>query len=161
MNPLIVRNLPRIQALARTFGIERLEVFGSAVTDAFDPATSDLDFIVTYPADYEFGPWLSRFIELEEQLSAVVGRPVDLVMSEAPALSNVHFRREADKTRTVIYDASEDGAAVGVPVMGTRTARTTTTGSVASAPGPPVYSVRCSPGVEPTTSGIGTSSTVR
>jgi len=85
--------------------VARLEVFGSAVTDAFDPDRSDVDFIVFYPPDYDFGAWLSRFQELEEALTDVVGRPVNLVMESA--LKNRWFAREAAKTRTVVYDASQ------------------------------------------------------
>jgi hypothetical protein len=62
---------------------------------------------VTYPADYDFGPWLTRLIEFEEQLAAVLGRSVDLVMATAPVMSNKYFRHEADKTRQVVYDASD------------------------------------------------------
>jgi predicted nucleotidyltransferase len=107
MDSLIARNLTDIRALARAFGVERLEVFGSVMTDDFDPSRSDIDFIVTYPANYDFGPWLTRLIEFEEQLAALLGRSVDLVMATAPAMSKDRFRREADKTRTVVYDASE------------------------------------------------------
>jgi predicted nucleotidyltransferase len=56
MNPLVVENLEAIQAIARAFGVARLEVFGSTCTPAWDPVESDIDFLVTYPADYDFGP---------------------------------------------------------------------------------------------------------
>ena len=79
MIPLIEQHREAIIALYREFGVARLELFGSAVTDAFDPDRSDVDFIVEYPPDYEFGPWLSRFQELEESLARVLGRDVDLV----------------------------------------------------------------------------------
>ena len=34
--------------LCRRFGVRRLELFGSAATDAFDPSRSDLDFLVEF-----------------------------------------------------------------------------------------------------------------
>jgi uncharacterized protein len=105
MHPIIDIHREAIQALCREFGVARLEVFGSVVTDAFDPERSDIDFIVTYPEDYEFGPWLKRYVELGERLEALLGRDVDLVMPSA--LGNRWFRREADKTRTVLFDASQ------------------------------------------------------
>ncbi|MDQ3539446.1 MAG: nucleotidyltransferase domain-containing protein [Chloroflexota bacterium] len=80
-------------------------MFGSAATGGFDPERSDIDFIVAYSPNYDFGPWLSRFQELEESLAGVLGRNVGLVMTSA--LRNRWFDREAAKTRTVIYDASE------------------------------------------------------
>lgn len=105
MNPLIERNRAAILDLCRAYGVARLELFGSAATAAFDPDYSDIDFIVEYPPDYDYGPWLTRFQELEEALAGVLDRDVDLVMTSA--LQNRWFNREAAKTRTVIYDASE------------------------------------------------------
>ena len=60
MNPRIARHHAGIIALCREYGVARLELFGSGATDAFDPARSDVDFIVAYPPDYDFGPWLGR-----------------------------------------------------------------------------------------------------
>ena len=93
-----------IEDLCREYGVARLEVFGSAATDVFDPERSDIDFLVSYPPDYDFGPWLARFQELEGALANLLGRNVDLVMTSA--LKNRWFAREAAKRRTVIYDAS-------------------------------------------------------
>ena len=95
-----------IRALCREYGVARLEVFGSVMGDAFDPERSDVDFLVTYPEGYDFGPWMGRVQDLEAALAEIVGSNVDLVMSSA--LRNRWFRREADKTRVVIYDASKD-----------------------------------------------------
>jgi predicted nucleotidyltransferase len=103
MNPLVVRHLEAIRALSRAYGIDRLELFGSAATDAFDPERSDVDFLVGYPPGYDFGPWLARHQDLEADLAALLGRDVDLVMMSA--LRKDGFRREADRTRTVVYDA--------------------------------------------------------
>jgi len=107
MHALIAPHLPAIRALCREYGVARLELFGSAATTAFDPARSDVDFIVDYAPETDLGPWLSRYLELQDRLAALLGRPVDLVMAGAPALSNRWFRREADKTRTVVFDASQ------------------------------------------------------
>ncbi|MDQ3548454.1 MAG: nucleotidyltransferase domain-containing protein [Chloroflexota bacterium] len=105
MIPLIEQHLEAINALCREFGVVRLELFGSAATSAFDPERSDIDFLVEYPPDYDFGPWLARLQDLEADLETLLGRKVDLVMTTA--LRNHWFRREAEKTRTVIYSASE------------------------------------------------------
>ena len=105
MIPFIVQHREAIRVLARQYGVARLEVFGSACTPDFNPETSDVDFLVEYPPDYDYGPWRSRLLALEETLSALLGRKVDLVTTSA--LRNKWFRREAEKTRTVVYDASE------------------------------------------------------
>ncbi len=104
-NPIIAEHLEEIRALGREFGVLRLEVFGSVCTPAFDPERSDVDFLVEYPEGYDYGPWLARLFDLEEALAHVIGRKVDVVMPGA--LRNKWFRREADKTRVVVYDARE------------------------------------------------------
>ncbi len=37
-----------LHALCRTYGVERLELFGSSTSEVFDAASSDLDFIVQF-----------------------------------------------------------------------------------------------------------------
>lgn len=41
-------NLGEISRLCRQFGVKRLDVFGSVATEAFDPARSDIDFVVDF-----------------------------------------------------------------------------------------------------------------
>ena len=105
MLPLIEQHAPALDELCREFQVVRLELFGSACTPTFDPQRSDLDFLVEFPDDYDFGPWMSRFIELRDRLSQLFGRPVDLVMPSA--MQNRLFRQEADKTRMVVYDGTQ------------------------------------------------------
>jgi predicted nucleotidyltransferase len=105
IHPIVANHIPEIRKLCREFGVSRLEIFGSAVTDAFDPEQSDVDFLVTYPEGYDFGLWARRLQEFERSLSDLLGRDADLVMVKA--LSNKWFRREAEKTRMVIFDASQ------------------------------------------------------
>jgi predicted nucleotidyltransferase len=104
MQPFIEEHLDDIRSLCRAYGVARLELFGSAATDQFDPARSDVDFLVEYPSDYDFGPWLGRRFDLEEDLARLLGRKVDLISTRA--LRNKWLRHEANKTRQVIYDAS-------------------------------------------------------
>ena len=104
MIPLVEHNLEAIRALCREFGVARLEIFGSAATGDFDPASSDVDFLVDYPPNYEFGPWLTRYFELRERLEALLGRPVDLVMVDAPR--NPYVIRSIDETRRLLYAAA-------------------------------------------------------
>lgn len=105
MHPIIEQNLTEIRALAREYGVTRLEVFGSVCTSEFDPARSDVDFLVEYPEGYDFGPWLGSVQDLQQALADLLGYKVDLVMISA--LQNKWFRRLANETRTVIYDAAQ------------------------------------------------------
>lgn len=99
----IDRNQTELAALCEQFGVERLEVFGSAVSGQFDPRTSDLDFIVQFRADHDLGPWLRDYFGFREALSSLFGYPVDLVMSSA--MENPYFIREANRTRRLLYGA--------------------------------------------------------
>ncbi|MCC6791037.1 MAG: nucleotidyltransferase domain-containing protein, partial [Thermomicrobiales bacterium] len=64
------------------------------------PLVSDIDFLVTYPPDYEFGPWLDRYFALKERLRELFHRRVDLVM--AKDFKNPHFARAVDTSRRLI-----------------------------------------------------------
>jgi len=89
--------------LCRRYGVRRLELFGSAATDAFDPSRSDLDFLVEFLPQQELGPWMRHYFAFRTELARLFGRPVDLVM--AGAVKNPHFRRELERTRTLLYAA--------------------------------------------------------
>jgi predicted nucleotidyltransferase len=103
LHPIIEEHREGIIALCREFGVAKLEVFGSAATGAFDPASSDIDFLVTYPPGYDFGPWLGRLQELEERLADLLKRPVDLVM--AKPFRNPYFAKSVEESRRPIYVA--------------------------------------------------------
>lgn len=105
MNSLIEQNRDALVELGRRFGVRRLEIFGSVCTPELDPQRSDIDILVEYPPNYDFGPWLKRFHELRRALTDVLNHPVDLVTTKA--LDDPWFRPEAAKTRQVIDDASD------------------------------------------------------
>ena len=86
------------------FGVRRLEIFGSAASEAnFDPRTSDVDFIVEFQPGHDLGPWLKQYFALRDALSELLGYPVDVVM--ASAMKNPYFIREANRTRRLVYAA--------------------------------------------------------
>jgi predicted nucleotidyltransferase len=101
MQRIIEQHQDELVALCREFGVIRLELFGSAATDAFDPLRSDIDLIVEYPPDYDFGLWLDRYFALRDRLADLFGRPVDLVM--AGAMRKPRFIESANETRQVLY----------------------------------------------------------
>lgn len=97
----IEQNQQALAELCRRFGVRKLEVFGSAATGDFDASRSDLDFIVEFPPEYDFGPWLSRLSHFKQSLTQLFGRRVDLVTPSA--FRNSWFAREADKARVMLY----------------------------------------------------------
>jgi uncharacterized protein len=90
-------------ALCKRYDVARLEVFGSAARGMdFDPAASDVDFLVEFRADSSLRP-LEQFFGLAEALKDLFGRPVDLV--ESSAVRNPFVRAGIDRSREVVYGA--------------------------------------------------------
>lgn len=90
-------------ALCRRFHVRRLYLFGSTATGRnFDPARSDLDFLVAFkplpPAEYA-----DAYFGLREALEALSGRPIDLVTE--PALENPYLRRQVEAERRLLFQA--------------------------------------------------------
>ena len=99
---IIERRARELAALCRRFRVERLEVFGSAVTGAFRPESSDLDFIVDF-GNEPLGPWAGRFLDFADALESLFGRHVDLIMPSS--IRNPYFRQAVDASRRLIYEA--------------------------------------------------------
>ena len=110
MHPTVERHLDEIRAAAERYGVEKLEIFGSAMTPEFDPERSDVDFIVHYPEGYEYGSFGKRLFDLEEELTDILARPAQLIMTKA--LKRDYFREAANRTRTMIYDSRTPGTPV-------------------------------------------------
>ena len=92
-----------IAALCRRFHVRWLDVFGSAARGSdFDPSRSDLDLLVTYDPG-EPGPGFAEYFDLREQLTALLGREVDLVMTGA--VRNPFVRADIERSKEVLYAA--------------------------------------------------------
>lgn len=102
MLPLIDQNLAGIAELCRRFGVQRLELFGSAAAGDFNPQTSDVDFFVRF-ADTHWKGSFKKYMGLKRELEELLGRPVDLV--EPTAITNPYFRQVAEQHLTTIYAA--------------------------------------------------------
>ena len=100
MYTLLIQKQPEVAALCRSAGARRLDVFGSAVRADFDPAHSDLDFLVEFddvpPAAYAQG-----FFNLKAGLEALFKRPVDLLTPSS--LANPFFRRRVAAECETLY----------------------------------------------------------
>ena len=102
MHELIADRVTEIVDLCRRLDVRRLDLFGSALGDAFDVASSDVDILVefaTRPGFDHFGTYFA----LKEGLEAVLGRPVDLV--SASSIRNPYFRQQVMETRETLYAA--------------------------------------------------------
>lgn len=104
--PEIEAKREEIVALCRRFGVQRLDLFGSATTGAFDPATSDYDFIVHLGA-YEPGI-AHRFFGLQDALTETLGRDVDL--NSEPSDRNPYYLDSVAESRVTFYESRDSEA---------------------------------------------------
>lgn len=99
INP-IEQHRDQVAALCLRLGARRLDAFGSAVRNDFDPATSDLDFLVEFE-DLPPTGYADAYFALKTGLETVFGRPVDLVTESG--LSNPYFRERVARERQTLY----------------------------------------------------------
>jgi predicted nucleotidyltransferase len=85
----------QIQALCRELSVRRLDVLGSAASDAFDVDTSDVDVL----AEFEAAPDFDHHFALKEGFEEIIGQPVDVVTTAGLGQSVLPTARPAD-TRT-------------------------------------------------------------
>ena len=102
MQPIITENLEKIAELCREHHVRRLSVFGSAVREDFDPATSDVDFLV----DFDVLPYpdsVENLWSFKERLIGLLERPVDLIREEL--VQNPYLLREIRADQKMLYAA--------------------------------------------------------
>lgn len=100
--PLIGEHFAELEALCCRYGVRQLEVLGSVVSGAFDPATSDLDFLVEFEPPVGLG-YADRYFGLQKALETLFGQPVDLVVTSG--VKNPYFLQSIHANRNVVYDA--------------------------------------------------------
>ncbi len=108
MIALIEQHRPEVAALCSRYGVQSLEVFGSAADGTFDPERSDIDFLVEFRPD-DSGSLFHRYFGLQETLEHLLGRKVDLVT--ASALSNPYFIAAVNRSRQPVYASPRAQAA--------------------------------------------------
>jgi predicted nucleotidyltransferase len=92
----------RIAELCRKYEVAELSVFGSLLSEGFGPG-SDIDLLVVFQRD-DYGPWMGKVQRMEEDLSALFGREVDLIPKDSVVQSQNWIRRNHIlSTAQVIY----------------------------------------------------------
>ena len=88
-----------IGAFCRKHHMTRLALFGSVIRDDFRP-DSDVDVLVEFEPGHVPG-W--EFFAMQEELSAILGRDVDL---HTPECLSKYFRDEVLREAEVLYEAA-------------------------------------------------------
>ena len=101
MNSLVATESAALAALCRHYGVLRLELFGSATTDAFDVSHSDLDFVAEFADPTPTVEYADRFLDFAAELEALLKRRVDVV--SAAAIRGSRFADKIAATRQLIY----------------------------------------------------------
>lgn len=100
MNRVIDLRREEVATLCRKAGAKRLDAFGSVTRADFDPATSDLDFLVEFE-DLSPAKYAEAYFTLKESLETLFGRSVDLVTPRG--LENPYFRDRVFAERQLVY----------------------------------------------------------
>jgi predicted nucleotidyltransferase len=89
----------RIAAFCQANGIRRLSLFGSVIHDDFRPE-SDIDVLVEFQPGARVG---LAFIRMQDELSALLGRSVDL---HTPGSLSKYFREAVLSEAETLYVAA-------------------------------------------------------
>lgn len=90
--PRIAIPSDRIAAFCERWRVVELALFGSAITDDFGPR-SDVDVLVSFEPGSRHT--LFDMVRMEDELSGLFGRNIDLVTRAAVEGSRNHIRRRA------------------------------------------------------------------
>lgn len=100
MVELIEEHFSEIRRLCLRFNVSRLELFGSALSENFDRASSDIDLLVEFKP-LKQGLYADTYFGLLEALKNLLGRDVDLVMTKA--IKNPYFLQKINQKRLLLY----------------------------------------------------------
>jgi predicted nucleotidyltransferase len=101
MTKIIENNKEQLIALCKKYRVSELDVFGSAATGDFDPARSDIDFLVEFQKTVTHDRF--NFFNLLDELKQLFGRDIDLV--EPGGLKNPYFIEMVNQTKRKFYVA--------------------------------------------------------
>ena len=99
----VEKRVDELESLCLIYGVRRLDLFGSASADRYDPNESDLDFLVEFQPATLDDAYADAYFGLLTALGRLFGRPVDLVVESA--IRNPYFLQSVKQTRTPVYEA--------------------------------------------------------
>ena len=103
MQPIVKKHLVELNELCRRFYVRRLDLFGSAAREDFDPTRSDIDFLVEFDRGHPDALSLKTYFGLKDALEALLDHPVDLV--EPGAMRNPYLKASIERSREPIFEA--------------------------------------------------------
>lgn len=89
------------RVIAERYGVRRLSLFGSAATGTFDPATSDLDFVIDL-GDYDDRVG-KRFMGFVVALEDLLGYRIDVVTDP---IRKQWLRDDVQATQVTLHEST-------------------------------------------------------
>ena len=103
--PVLKENIPSLIEICERHQVSKLFVFGSVITEKFDPEKSDIDLIVelaAMPPEEKGG----HLIDLWDELEELFQRKVDLLTDQP--IKNPFLKENVEKTKLMIYDRERE-----------------------------------------------------
>jgi len=95
----VERNIHSISNLCVHHAVDKLYLFGSALTGGFNEK-SDIDFVVRFK-NMELLHYSDNYFDLKFSLEDLLNRPVDLL--EEQCIKNPYFLESLNETKKLIY----------------------------------------------------------
>jgi uncharacterized protein len=102
MHAVIEDSRDQIAQLCRLYGVRRLEIFGSALREDFNPETSDVDVVAEFERLSQTDG-VRQYFDFKDKLEQLLRRPVDVV--ELNAMKNTRLKRIIERTKVPLYAA--------------------------------------------------------
>ncbi|MBI4828439.1 MAG: nucleotidyltransferase domain-containing protein [Nitrospinae bacterium] len=102
MTSVLEQHREQLTALCRKYRVKRLEVFGSATGESFDPSRSDIDLLVEF-LPIEPGAYFDTYFNLLDALQQLLGAPVHLVV--ARAIRNPYSQSSVNESTLLLHAA--------------------------------------------------------
>jgi predicted nucleotidyltransferase len=100
IDQVLLHKSDALRSLCGSLDVKQLCVFGSARGEAFDPATSDVDFVVEFERSSESGI-ADRYMHLADGLERIFERPVDLLTKGS--IRNPIFKQVVEESQIEVY----------------------------------------------------------
>lgn len=102
MNVLLEDKREAIADVCARHGVARLDAFGSALHDDFNPDNSDVDLLVEFVPMKPYAR-VDAYFGMLNELRELFNREVDLVM--VGAVKNPYISRDIERTKQSLYAA--------------------------------------------------------
>ena len=101
MNDLFLKHKDSLIKLCKTLDIQRMNIFGSAVTAKFNDE-SDIDFLVKFSDSLSGEQYSDNYFKLHYKLREIFNRKIDIVTETT--LSNPFFIESINNSKVLIYE---------------------------------------------------------